>query len=50
MEWFIEKYKRWIISRMEHDLSVILSWALNPVDTGRKLNVHKTFKKRPGTS
>ena len=35
---------------MEHDLSVILSWALNPIDTGRKLNVHKTFKKRPGTS
>ena len=20
----------------------------NPVDTGRKLNVHKTFKRRPG--
>ena len=21
---------------------------LNPVDTGRKLNVHKTFRRRPG--
>ena len=21
---------------------------LNPIDTGRKLNVHKTFRRRPG--
>ena len=21
---------------------------INPVDTGRKLNVHKTFRRRPG--
>ena len=22
----------------------------SPVDTGRKLNIHKTFRRRPGTS
>ena len=27
-----------------------LSLKPNPVDTGRKLNVHKTFRRRPGRS
>ena len=25
-----------------------IKWEYRPVDTGRKLNVHKTFKRRPG--
>ena len=29
----------------EHKMN---SGAQNPVDTGRKLNVHKTFRRRPG--
>ena len=27
---------------------VKITFSLNPVDTGRKLNVHKTFRRRPG--
>ena len=26
----------------------IAKFTSNPVDTGRKLNVHKTFRRRPG--
>ena len=33
------KYKKIDISKREHDF---------PVDTGRKLNVHKTFRRHPG--
>ena len=28
--------------------SKLLSWFYFPVDTGPKLNVHKTFRRRPG--
>ena len=40
--------------QINNDLKDLSNWlnankiALNPVDTGRKLNVHKTFRKRPG--
>ena len=25
-----------------------MKFSINPIDTGRKLNVHKTFRRRPG--
>ena len=42
--------------QINNDLKNLSNWlnankiALNPVDTGRKLNVHKTFRRRPGRS
>ena len=29
-------------------LRLIFKGAGNPIDTGRKLNIHKTFRRRPG--
>lgn len=55
LELYIEDYP-WILDNSPHiktfhifisSYSEILFWLVNPSDTERKLNVHKTYKKRP---
>ena len=47
-----QKYGQWKSERVKneyvHQNMPVTSTSNYPVDTGRKLNVHKTFRRRPG--
>ena len=37
-----------LYAKMVLNITVKTGWQSHPLGTGRKLNVHKTFKRRPG--
>ena len=46
--WFCNLLKPMLPSKNLFFTLLSLNYVLYPVDTGRKLNVHKTFRRRPG--
>ena len=45
---FLKSWKVYIFISIFHKMSLISLCNGFPVDTGRKLNIHKTFRRRPG--